>query len=73
MTELESRHQRPGDVDRTGTPGAVHRSPGRYRVRSVLEHVVLIAVSLVMIYPLLWMVVSSLGRTTSSSALPASG
>lgn len=36
------------------------RSHPARRVRSVLKHVVMIAVSLLMIYPLLWMLVSSL-------------
>jgi multiple sugar transport system permease protein len=40
-----------------------HGPTWRNRGRSVLKHVLLIAASLVMIYPLLWMVVSSLRPT----------
>jgi len=40
---------------------AIHRGPsGADRARSVLKHVLLIAASLVMIYPLLWLIASSL-------------
>ena len=39
------------------------RSAGASRVRSVLRHLLLIAASFVMIYPLLWLVVSSFRPT----------
>jgi multiple sugar transport system permease protein len=43
---------------------AIHHGPTwRDRVRSVIKHIVLIAASLIMIYPLLWMVASSLRPT----------
>lgn len=38
----------------------VTRRPMKQRVRSVVKHVLLIALSLIMIYPLIWLVVSSL-------------
>jgi multiple sugar transport system permease protein len=40
---------------------AIHRAPtGADRARSVIKHVLLIAASLIMIYPLLWLIASSL-------------
>jgi multiple sugar transport system permease protein len=40
---------------------AIHHGPtGADRIRSVIKHVLLIAASLVMIYPLLWLIASSL-------------
>lgn len=52
----------------TTTPAAVRPTPTRRRrgynpVTSVLKHVVLIASALLMIYPLLWMIVSSFRPT----------
>jgi multiple sugar transport system permease protein len=47
----------PAPAPRTPKP---RRRPPRSGIRSVLKHLVLIAVSLIMIYPLLWMIVSSL-------------
>jgi multiple sugar transport system permease protein len=40
-----------------------HRPTGRDRARSVIKHILLIAASLIMIYPLLWLVVSSFRPT----------
>ena len=43
---------------------AIHHAPTwRDRGRSVIKHVLLIAFSLIMIYPLLWLVASSLRPT----------
>ncbi|PRZ16755.1 carbohydrate ABC transporter permease [Nesterenkonia sandarakina] len=47
-------------VSRPPGPKAVTRRPMKQRVRSVVKHVLLIALSLIMIYPLIWLVVSSL-------------
>ena len=56
----------PTPLDTTGSStGAARREPVHHgpttgdRVRSVVKHVVLIAASLVMIYPLLWLIASS--------------
>ena len=56
----------PTPLETTGSsPGAARRVPVHHgptagdRVRSVVKHVVLIAASLVMIYPLLWLIASS--------------
>jgi len=43
------------DISRAG-----HRSTGRQRMVTVVKHVLLVAASLAMIYPLIWLVVSSL-------------
>ena len=51
-------HNRPGSAG--GDPASAH---GGDRARSVIKHVLLIAASLIMIYPLLWMLVSSLRPT----------
>ncbi|GAA1489786.1 carbohydrate ABC transporter permease [Brachybacterium sacelli] len=61
MTDLQSR---PNPAAATGGAGAdagvpVHHRPKRL-VRRTVRHVVMIIASIVMIYPLLWMVVSSL-------------
>ncbi|GAA1995459.1 carbohydrate ABC transporter permease [Microbacterium ulmi] len=40
--------------------GRRRRRPGGATVRSILKHVVLVVVSIVMLYPLIWLVVSSL-------------
>jgi multiple sugar transport system permease protein len=40
-----------------------HRATGRDRVISVIKHILLIAASVIMIYPLLWLVASSLRPT----------
>lgn len=42
-----------------GPRSADHAPTARQRAKSVLKHAVLIAVAIVMIYPLLWMIVSS--------------
>ncbi|HEY5787827.1 MAG TPA: carbohydrate ABC transporter permease [Microlunatus sp.] len=63
MTELQTRTESaipPTGIDHE----AVHReNVRRSRVRSVLKHTALIAVGLIMIYPLLWLVVSSFRPT----------
>ena len=63
MTELQTRTESaipPSDIDREGTRQRDHI---RSRLRSVLKHAALIAVGLIMIYPLLWLVVSSFRPT----------
>lgn len=50
----------PGGTNEKGRRIRAHRPSAAARIRSVLKHVVLIAAALVMIYPLLWMLVSSL-------------
>jgi len=47
------------DVAATGVAQKDRRGAGRRRVVPVVKHVLMIAASLVMIYPLLWLVVSS--------------
>ncbi len=67
MTDL-ARPAAPADEAPAGTAAGdsaprtpvVPRSHGARTVRAVLKHTVMIAASLAMIYPLLWMVVSSL-------------
>ena len=63
MTELQTRTESaipPTSIDHE----AVRReNVRRSRVRSVLKHAALIAVGLIMIYPLLWLVVSSFRPT----------
>ena len=63
MTELQTRTESaipPTGIDHEAARRQDHR---RSRVRSVLKHAVLIAVGLIMIYPLLWLVVSSFRPT----------
>jgi multiple sugar transport system permease protein len=62
MTDLTARTE----VDPVTGPAdapAAPRRPGRAVGRSMLKHVLLIAASLLMIYPLVWMLVSSLRPT----------
>src|SRR4051812_38777136 len=59
-TELEPPPGAPSsDVDVTAAPPRTQRRSGR----SVLRHLLLIAASLVMIYPLVWLLVSSFRPT----------
>ena len=63
MTDLQTLPPPPAPAASAGPAPqeAIHRGPtAGSRVRSVLKHVLLIAASLIMIYPLLWMIVSSL-------------
>ncbi|HEX8345903.1 MAG TPA: hypothetical protein VF657_14365, partial [Actinoplanes sp.] len=63
MTDLQipAAGAAPAAIDGPAPQEAIHRTPkGPDRVKSVLKHVLLIAASLVMIYPLLWLIASSL-------------
>ena len=64
MTDLSARTELSPEAAITGTagPAARNRRPGRVG-RALLKHVLLIAASLVMIYPVLWMLVSSFRPT----------
>ncbi|HEX8509609.1 MAG TPA: carbohydrate ABC transporter permease [Propionibacteriaceae bacterium] len=64
MTDLETRTitDDPGTGPSPQEAGEVH-SGASDRARSVIKHVLLIAASLLMIYPLLWMLVSSFRPT----------
>lgn len=64
MTELRTRNVPATAVGRTANEMADHRRVlAVSRVSSVTKHVILVAASLVMIYPLLWMLVSSFRPT----------
>jgi multiple sugar transport system permease protein len=67
MSDLTARTELPPATVPTRTPGpdVTEALPRRSRVhgRSVVKHVLLIAASLVMIYPVVWMLVSSLRPT----------
>ena len=69
MTELQEGLVQPtaaGSATSPGRPergGKGHSSVAASRARSVLKHVLMIAVSFVMIYPLLWLLVSSFRPT----------
>ncbi len=66
MTELQTRTGSTSASTATSTPEheAIQRQKlVRSRIRSVLKHAALIAVGLIMIYPLLWLVVSSFRPT----------
>ena len=64
MTDLTARTEveLPPPPTRVGVTAAPRRR-GRDRGRSVIKHLLLIAASLVMIYPVVWMLVSSLRPT----------
>jgi multiple sugar transport system permease protein len=64
MTDLSARTELSPEAAITGTagPAARNRRPGKLG-RSLLKHLLLIAASLVMIYPVLWMLVSSFRPT----------
>jgi multiple sugar transport system permease protein len=64
MTDLSARTELSPEAAITGTagPAARNRRTGKAG-RSLLKHVLLIAASLVMIYPVLWMLVSSFRPT----------
>jgi multiple sugar transport system permease protein len=63
MTELQTRTESAIPPTTVDHEAARRGKQARSRVRSVLKHAVLIAVGLIMIYPLLWLVVSSLRPT----------
>jgi pectin-derived oligosaccharide transport system permease protein len=66
VTDLQtSAANAPADIVRGPAPqdAIQHRPTGSDRVRSVVKHVLLIVASLVMVYPLLWMLVSSFRPT----------
>ena len=64
MTELKTRTEAaPATAGTTEHQAASRPKMVRSRVRSVLKHAALIAVGLIMIYPLLWLVVSSFRPT----------
>ena len=60
MTDLATR---PAAPQANPAPATSHRRSTADRARSVLKHLALIAVSLLMIYPLLWMLASSFRPT----------
>ena len=62
MTELQEGLVAPAAVADPAPPAPQNRASGS-RVRSVLKHTAMIAVSFVMIYPLLWLLVSSFRPT----------
>ncbi len=63
MTELQTRTESAIPPASPGHEAAQRQKLTRSRVRSVLKHAALIAVGLIMIYPLLWLIVSSLRPT----------
>jgi multiple sugar transport system permease protein len=63
MTELQESLVTPTEVPTTSPLPSENRPSAKTRVWSVIKHVLLIAASLVMIYPLLWLVVSSFRPT----------
>jgi multiple sugar transport system permease protein len=63
MTELQESLVTPTEVPTTSPVPAENRPSVKTRLWSVVKHVLLIAASLVMIYPLLWLVVSSFRPT----------
>ncbi len=63
MTDLQTRRESTPGVDSPSTTAVHRRHVAMSRVRSVIKHTLLIAASLVMVYPLLWMLVSSFRPT----------
>lgn len=63
MTELQESLVAPAAVATPTSDPPQNKVSGASRVRSVVKHVLLIAASLVMIYPLLWLLVSSFRPT----------
>jgi multiple sugar transport system permease protein len=63
MTDLTARTEVDPVTGPADVAAAPQRRPARAVGRSMLKHVLLIAASLVMIYPLVWMLVSSLRPT----------
>jgi multiple sugar transport system permease protein len=63
MTELQEGLVAPAAVADPARPVPENKVSGASRARSVLKHIVMIAVSFVMIYPLLWLLVSSFRPT----------
>ena len=66
--DIDRRAKKPsGENSGPGLPRRVSRGSDRFttgsRIRSVIKHVLLIAAGLLMLYPVLWMVVSSLRPT----------
>lgn len=60
MTTETETLLRPGRTDLRGRRIATARTPVWHRARSIGKHIALTATSLLMIYPLIWLVVSSL-------------
>ncbi|MEZ0490950.1 carbohydrate ABC transporter permease [Kineococcus sp. TBRC 1896] len=60
MTDLQ---ESPAPLAAVPQPARPRRRPGTSLTRSTVKHLILIAVSLVMIYPLLWLLVSSFRPT----------
>ena len=70
MTDLQTEGGVPTPADTTASltgpapqEAIHHRATWRDRARSVIKHILLIAASVIMIYPLLWLIVSSLRPT----------
>jgi multiple sugar transport system permease protein len=63
MTELQESLVTPAAVPPPRTELPDNRTPATARVRSVIKHLLMIAASFVMIYPLLWLLVSSFRPT----------
>ncbi|GHD06855.1 carbohydrate ABC transporter permease [Zhihengliuella salsuginis] len=65
VDEDSSDPRTPAEVREATTPPPVntYKPAPRTMVRAVIKHIVMVAAALVMIYPLLWMVVSSLRPT----------
>ena len=63
MTDLQSRTESAPPVVTIDHEAAQRRQHARTRLKSVIKHAILIAVSFVMIYPLLWLLVSSFRPT----------
>ncbi|MGI8457534.1 MAG: carbohydrate ABC transporter permease [Propionibacteriaceae bacterium] len=64
MTDLQTRPETAAQKVLSRTGGAAHRRHvRRSRVQSTFKHLALLAVSLLMVYPLLWMLVSSFRPT----------
>jgi multiple sugar transport system permease protein len=65
VTDLQTQGGVATPVDATGLRGPApqeaihHKATGADRARSVVKHILLIAASVVMIYPLLWLIASS--------------
>ncbi len=65
MTELQEGLVAPAAVADPARPVPENKVSGASRARSVLKHIVMIAVSFVMIYPLLWLLVVIVGVLTA--------
>ncbi len=63
MTELQESLAAPAAVAAPASDPPPNTVSGASRVRSLIKHILLIAASVVMIYPLLWLLVSSFRPT----------